>query len=141
MDEILQRDLAGDGFMASLLATFSCLALLLAALGIYCVMAFGVAQRTHEIGMRMALGAGPSRVLRLILKEGLTLSGIGLLVGLGGAYAVERTMRSRLFGVGSLDPLVLGAVAIVLVASALLACYLPARRAMRVDPMVALRYE
>ena len=141
MDEILQRDLAGDGFMASLLATFSCLALLLAALGIYGVMAFGVAQRTHEIGMRMALGAGPSRVLRLILKEGLTLSGIGLLVGLGGAYAVERTMRSRLFGVGSLDPLVLGAVAIVLVASALLACYLPARHAMRVDPMVALRYE
>ena len=141
MDEVLQNDLQGDSFMTSLLATFSGFALLLAALGIYGVMAFSVAQRTHEIGMRMALGADRSRILRLIFKEGVILSLIGIAVGLGGAYAVQRIMGSQLYGVGSLDPLVLGAVAGVLLVAALLACYVPARRAMSVDPMVALRYE
>jgi putative ABC transport system permease protein len=141
MDDILDRSLSGDRLETSLLGTFAALALILAALGIYGVMAFAVAQRTHEIGLRMALGAAPSRVLSLIIKEGMTLTAIGLAVGLAGSYLVARAMQSQLYGVGSIDPVVLSAVAFVLAATALLACYLPARRAMRVDPMVALRYE
>jgi ABC-type antimicrobial peptide transport system permease subunit len=141
MDDILDRSLSGDRLETSLLGTFAALALILAALGIYGVMAFAVAQRTHEIGLRMALGAAPSRVLSLIIKEGMTLTAIGLAVGLAGSYLVARAMQSQLYGVGSIDPVVLAAVAFVLAATALLACYLPARRAMRVDPMVALRYE
>ncbi|HXA57214.1 MAG TPA: ABC transporter permease [Candidatus Acidoferrum sp.] len=141
MDEILERDLSGDRFATTLLGTFAAVALILAAMGIYGVMAFAVAQRTHEIGLRMALGAVPSRVLGLIVKEGMLLTGIGLALGLAGSYLVGRAMKAELYGIGSIDPLVFGAVAAVLVASALLACYVPARRAMRVDPMVALRYE
>ncbi|HKQ85835.1 MAG TPA: ABC transporter permease, partial [Candidatus Acidoferrales bacterium] len=141
MDQILDRDLSGDRFATSLLGTFAAVALILASLGIYGVMAFGVTQRTHEIGLRMALGAAPSRVLGLVIREGMTLTAIGLGIGLAGSYLVARAMQSQLYGVGSMDPLVLAAVAIVLSATALLACYVPARRAMRVDPMVALRYE
>ena len=141
MDEIMDRDLSGDRLETSLLGTFAALALVLASLGIYGVMAFAVAQRTHEIGLRMALGAGPSRVLQLILKEGMMLTGIGLVFGLAGSYLVAKAMRSALYGVGSMDPIVLAAVSVVLAGTALLACYIPARRAMRVDPMVALRYE
>jgi putative ABC transport system permease protein len=113
----------------------------LAALGIYGVMAFAVAQRTHEIGLRMALGAGPSRVLSMIVKEGMILTFAGLVFGLTGAFLVGRAMKSQLYGIGAIDPVAFGAVAAVLVSAALLACYIPARRAMRVDPMVALRYE
>jgi putative ABC transport system permease protein len=141
MDEILDRTLSGDRFATTLLGTFAAVALILATLGIYGVMAFAVAQRTHEIGLRIALGAGPSRVLRLVVGEGMTLTAIGLAIGLAGSYFVARAMQSELYGVGPLDPVVLGAVAFVLSATALLACYVPARRAMRVDPMVALRYE
>ncbi|HKV47121.1 MAG TPA: ABC transporter permease [Candidatus Acidoferrales bacterium] len=141
MDEIMDRNLSGDKLETSLLGTFAALALVLASLGIYGVMSFAVAQRTHEIGLRMALGAGPSRVLRLIVKEGMILTGIGLLFGLGGSYLVAKVMQSALYGVGTMDPLVLAAVSVILACTALLACYLPARRAMRVDPMVALRYE
>jgi putative ABC transport system permease protein len=141
MDEILDRTLSGDRFATTLLGTFAAVALILASLGIYGVMAFAVAQRTHEIGLRMALGAGPSRVLRLVVGEGMMLTALGLGIGLAGSYFVARAMQAELYGVGSIDPLVLGAVAIVLSATALLACYVPARRAMRVDPMVALRYE
>ena len=115
--------------------------LLLAALGIYGVMSFAVAQRTHEIGLRMALGAGQGRVLALILKEGVTLAFIGLALGLGGAYLVGRTMHSLFYDVGVVDFTAFSAVAATLLASALLACYIPARRAARVDPLVALRYE
>jgi putative ABC transport system permease protein len=141
MDDILNESRAGDRLMTSLLGGFAALALVLASLGIYGVMAFAVAQRTHEIGLRMALGAGPSRVLGLIVREGMTLTAIGLVIGLGGSYLVARAMQSVLYGVGSIDPIVLSVVACVLAGTALLACYVPARRAMRVDPMVALRYE
>ena len=141
MDQILDRDLSGDRFATSLLGTFAAVALILASLGIYGVMAFGVTQRTHEIGLRMALGAAPSRVLGLVIREGMTLTAIGLGIGLAGSYLVARAMQSQLYGVRSMDPLVLAGVAIVLSATALVACYVPARRAMRVDPMVALRYE
>jgi len=141
MDQILDQDMAGDRFDTILLGTFAAVALILSALGIYGVMAFAVAQRTHEIGLRMALGAGPGRVLSLILKEGMILTCVGLAFGLAGAFLTGRAMKSQLYGIGSIDPVAFGAVAAVLVVSALLACYIPARRAMRVDPMIALRYE
>jgi putative ABC transport system permease protein len=141
MDQILDQDMSGDRFLTILLGTFAGVALILAALGIYGVMAFAVAQRTHEIGLRMALGAGPSRVLSMIVKEGMILTFAGLVFGLTGAFLVGRAMKSQLYGIGAIDPVAFGAVAAVLVSAALLACYIPARRAMRVDPMVALRYE
>jgi putative ABC transport system permease protein len=116
-------------------------ALLLAALGIYGVMAFEVEQRTHEIGLRMALGAGRAQVLALILKDGMIQAVAGLALGFVGAFFVGRAMQSRLYGIGAIDPVALGGVAAVLLAAALLACYVPARRATKVDPMVALREE
>jgi putative ABC transport system permease protein len=141
MDQILDRSLLGDQFIAALFGSFAGTALLLAAMGIYGVMAFGVAQRTHEIGLRIALGAGKEQVLRLILREGLLLVTAGLGLGLFGAYFLGRAMQSTLYGVGTIDLGAFCAVAMILLASALLACYLPARRATRIDPMVALRYE
>ena len=129
------------GVLLPLTGTFAAVALILAALGIYGVMSFAVAQRTHEIGLRMALGAGPSRVLGLVVKEGMILTLAGLIFGMLGAFLVGRAMKSQLYGIGTIDPVAFGGVATVLVVSALLACYIPARRAMRVDPMVALRYE
>jgi predicted permease len=139
MDQVLNEHLAGDRFTAVLYASFAAVALLLAAVGIYGVMGFAVAQRTHEIGLRMALGAGQPRVLRLVLKEGLALALGGLGVGLCGAYFVGRAMRSILYGTGTIDVTALSLVALVLVSSALLACWFPARRATGVDPIVALR--
>jgi putative ABC transport system permease protein len=141
MDQILDRSLLGDQFIAALFGSFAGTALLLAAMGIYGVMAFGVAQRTHEVGLRIALGAGKEQVLRLILREGLLLVTAGLGLGLFGAYFLGRAMQSTLYGVGTIDLGAFCAVAMILLASALLACYLPARRATRIDPMVALRYE
>jgi putative ABC transport system permease protein len=117
-------------------------ALLLAALGVYGVMSFSIAQRTPEIGMRMALGAGQGQVRRQILREGATLSAGGLMLGVGGAYALGRAMQSTLFvGTGAMNVPVLLTVSAVLLASALLACYVPARRASAVDPIIALRQE
>jgi len=104
-------------------------------------MSFAVAQRTHEIGLRMALGAGPAQVLRLVLQEGMLLALAGLVVGMGGTYFVGRVMKSMLYQVTVIDPVAFSAVTVVLLLSALLACYIPARRATRVDPMVALREE
>jgi putative ABC transport system permease protein len=141
MDEIVDQSLANDRFQMVLYASFAGVALLLAALGIYGVMAFAVAQRTHEIGMRIALGAGRGQVLRLVMKEGVVLALAGLALGLIGAGFVGRAMRGMLFGVGAIDIRAFVVVALTLLASALLACYVPARRAARVDPMVALRYE
>jgi putative ABC transport system permease protein len=141
MDQIFDESLLGDQFVAALFGCFAGTALLLAALGIYGVMAFGVAQRTHEIGLRIALGAGKEQVLRLILREGLLLASAGLGIGLLGAYFLGRAMQSTLYGVGTIDFGAFCAVAMVLLASSLLACYFPARRATRIDPIVALRYE
>jgi putative ABC transport system permease protein len=141
MDQILSESLSLDRFGMVLYGSFAALALLLAAIGIYGVTAFGVAQRTHEFGVRMALGAAGRHVLALVLREGLTLALFGLALGLGGAYLVGRVMQSSLYGVSALDLRAFGAVAAVLLAAALLACYIPARRASRVDPMVALRDE
>jgi putative ABC transport system permease protein len=113
----------------------------LAALGVYGVMAFSIAQRTPEIGLRMALGAAAGHVRRQILWEGAMLSAGGLLLGAGGAYALGRAMQSTLFGTGAMSAPVLVGVSTVLLASALVACYVPARRASAVDPMIALRQE
>lgn len=141
MDQIMNESMAGDRFTAFLFGGFAGIALLLAALGIYSVMSFAVAQRTHEIGLRMALGAGKRNVLRLVLREGMTLALAGLGLGLVGSYFVGRAMHSLFYNVGTIDAAAFGAVAILLLTSALLACYVPARRATRVDPMQALRQE
>ncbi len=141
MDQVKDESMAGDRFGAFLFGTFAGAALLLAALGIYGVMSFAVVQRRHEIGLRMALGAGQRSVLALILKEGMLLAFLGLVVGLGGAYLVGRTMHSLMYGVGAVDFTAFSAVAAVLLVSALLACYVPALRASNVDPMQTLREE
>jgi putative ABC transport system permease protein len=141
MDQLVHESLASDRFSTVLFASFAGLALLLAAIGIYGVMSFAVAQRTHEIGLRIALGAGPQQVLRLVIGEGMLLALIGLGVGLGGTYFVGRVMKTVLYQVNAVDPGAIGAVTAVLLLSALLACYLPARRATEVDPIVALRDE
>jgi len=141
MDQLVDESLAGDRFSTVLFSSFAGVALLLAAIGIYGVMSFAVAQRTHEIGLRIALGAGPNQVLRLVLQEGMVLAFLGLLVGLAGTYFVGRVMKTLLYQVNAIDPSAISAVATVLLLSAFFACYIPARRATQVDPMVALREE
>jgi putative ABC transport system permease protein len=141
MDQIVSESLIGDRFISVLYGAFAIVALLLAAIGTYGVMAFMVAQRTHEIGLRIALGATREQVLGLVLKEGVVLALIGLALGLVGACLVGHAMKSTLYGVGTVDFAAFSVVSITLLASALLACYFPAQRATKVDPMVALRYE
>jgi putative ABC transport system permease protein len=141
MEEVKSRTLAGDRFTMVLYGSFACVALVLAAVGIYGVMAFTVAQREHEIGLRMALGASRGNVVGLILREGTVLALIGLGLGLIGAYFVGRAMHSTLYGVGSIDLTAVGLVAAVLFSAALLASWIPARRAASVEPMLALRGE
>jgi putative ABC transport system permease protein len=141
MDRLLDRALLGDQFIASLFGAFALVALSLAGVGIYGVMAFGVTQRTHEIGLRIALGADKQQVLGLILREALFLALGGLGLGLIGATLLGRAMQSTLYGVATVDLGAFTAVALILLASALIASYIPARRASKVDPMVALRYE
>jgi putative ABC transport system permease protein len=139
MEQLVDDAHAGDRFSTGLIAIFAAVALLLAVLGIYGVMAFLVAQRTHEIGLRIALGAGRLDVLRMVLGEGVRLSAIGLAAGLGGAYLVGRAMQGMLYGVKALDLTAFASVAALLMAAALLACCVPAQRAAWVDPVVALR--
>jgi putative ABC transport system permease protein len=141
MSEVVGRSMVQPRFLSLLLATFSVIALFLAAIGIYGVMAYSVAQRTQEIGVRMALGAQRLHVLRLVFGQGFVLLAIGTLIGLGGAFALTRVMHNLLFGITPTDPLTYAAVVALLAAVALLACYIPARRATKVDPLVALRYE
>jgi putative ABC transport system permease protein len=141
LEQVRHEDLSGERFSLLLYATFAAIALALAAVGIYGVMAYVVGERTHEIGLRMALGASRGRVVRMVLREGVLLAAGGLGLGLIGAYFVGRAMRTMLFGVGSIDVAAFSAVGVVLVLSALVACYFPARRAAAVDPMRALRIE
>jgi hypothetical protein len=123
------------------LGGFAVAGLVLACMGVYGTTAYAVSRRTHEIGIRMALGARGSDVLRAVLGQGLKLTGTGLLIGLVGAFAATRIIRSLLYDVSPTDPLTFVCVAVLLTGVALLACWLPARRAARIDPMVALRYE
>jgi putative ABC transport system permease protein len=139
MDEVRDIDLAEDRFVLVLFASFAGVALLLAAVGIYGVMAFAVSQRTQELGLRLALGSGRGRVIWLILHDAALLAGIGLACGLAGAAIVGRAMSSTLYGVGAIDLWVLLTVAVILFFAALLASILPARRAAAIEPMQALR--
>jgi len=141
MEELVSRSMVQPRFLALLLATFSGIALFLAAIGIYGVMAYSVAQRTQEIGVRMALGARPLHVLRLVLGQSLVMLLIGTVIGLAGAFALTRLMSTLLFEVTATDPLTYVSVIGLLAVVALLACYIPARRAAKVDPLIALRYE
>ncbi len=141
MEEILDAELFQRRVQTTLLAAFAGLALVLAALGLYGVLSHLVGQQIPEIGMRMALGAAPSDILRHIVGHGLWLTGIGLGFGIAAALAVSRLLGAVLFGVKPTDPLTYGAVTVVLLLTAVIACYLPARRAMQVDPIIALREE
>jgi putative ABC transport system permease protein len=132
---------AGNRVLTKLMVFFGSLALFLGAIGIYGVMAHTVAQRTHEIGIRMALGANPVQVMGMVVRQGMTLTLIGIAIGIVGAFGVTRTLGSMLYQVTTSDPATFVGVAILFALVAIAACYVPARRAMRVDPMVALRYE
>ena len=141
MREFLTAAVAARRFNMELIGVFAATALLLAAAGLYAVIAYLVSQRTREIGIRLALGATPRHILRLMIGQGMRLTLIGVAIGLAGAIAVTRLMRSLLFAVAPSDLMTFGISAVVLILVALLACFLPARRATKVDPLVALRYE
>jgi putative ABC transport system permease protein len=141
MEQRLADSMSGARFNTTLLSFFGLVALVLASVGVYGVIAYFVSQRTHEIGIRMALGASGRNVLRMVMGQGIAMTAIGLLLGLGGALAVTRFLSSLLFEIRPSDPATIVGVMAMLGGVALAACYLPARRAMRVDPMVALRYE
>ena len=141
LDQVVSDSVAGPRFVTLLLGLFAGLALALAAIGIYGVISYSVAQRTQEIGVRMALGAEAGSVLRLVMRQGLLLAVVGIGVGMAAAAAATRALSSLLYEVSRTDPLTFGSVIVFLVVVAMLASYLPARRASRIDPMVALRNE
>ena len=141
MDQLISQSIAPWRFNMLLLSLFAGIALILAAVGIYGVISYSVTQRTHEIGIRMALGAQTGDVLRLVVRQGLRLVLIGVAIGLGIAFTLTRVMTSLLYGVKTTDPITFTAIPVLLTGVALLACYLPARKAIKVDPMAALRNE
>ena len=141
LDDRLERNVASDTLIVYLSAGFGLLALLLASLGLYGVLAYVVTRRTGEIGIRMALGARPPDVRRMVVRDGLRVAVLGVLIGAACALAASRLIQTLLFGVTPSDPLTYGAIAAALLAVAFLASFLPARRAARVDPMTALRVE
>ncbi|HEV7860837.1 MAG TPA: FtsX-like permease family protein, partial [Pyrinomonadaceae bacterium] len=141
MEDVLNNSLARQRFNMLLMSCFAMVAAILAAVGLYGVMAYSVSQRTHELGIRMALGAQRRDILTLIVGHGLKLAAIGVAIGLFGAFALTRVIESLLYGISTTDPTTFGAIALLLVLVSLLASFIPARRATKVDPMIALRYE
>jgi putative ABC transport system permease protein len=141
MDGVVADANAQPRFEMLLLGIFAAVALLLAAVGIYGVMSYAVSRRTHEMGIRVSLGARRTDVVLLVVRQGMVLALIGSAAGIVAALGLSRLMKSLLYGVKPIDPLVYGGVSILLMVVAMAATYLPARRAMRVDPMIALRYE
>jgi len=141
MEQTVSRSTAAENFNMLVLTIFGCAALLLAGIGIYGLMAYSVAQRTQEIGIRLALGAGASSVRNMVVFQGLRLALAGVLIGLAAAFGLTRLIASLLFGVKAFDPIVFAVVPVVLLGVALVAVWLPAIRASRVDPIHALRYE
>jgi putative ABC transport system permease protein len=141
IDQLVAQSLNQRRFNLLLLASFAALALVLAGVGLYGLISFMTAQRTYEIGIRMAFGADASDVLKLIIGQGMALTLAGIAIGFAASLALNRLMQKLLFGIGPTDPITFVVIALVLCAVPLLACYIPARRATRVDPMVALHYE
>jgi putative ABC transport system permease protein len=142
LDEYMQRfTYAEPRFGLVVMGVFAAVGLLLVAVGVFSVVAYTVSRQTHEIGVRMALGAGRGQVLAMVLRMGLRLLGTGVVLGLAGSAAVSRVIASQLWGVSAHDPLTMALVAAVVAGAGLAACWFPARRATRVDPLVALRYE
>jgi ABC-type antimicrobial peptide transport system permease subunit len=141
MDQVVSESTARQNFNMLLLSIFAGLALLLAAIGIYGLMSYTVEQRTQELGIRMALGASRGDMLKLVVRQGMLLAGIGVVIGLAASFGLNRLLANLLFGVKTTDPTTYVAVAVILVSVALLATYIPARRATKIDPLVALRYE
>jgi putative ABC transport system permease protein len=141
LDSVLSESVAVPRFRTTILGIFAGVALLLASVGIYGVISYGVSQRTQEIGIRMALGAGASDVLKLVVKGGMLLVLIGVVVGIGGAFALTRLLTTLLFEITPTDATTFASVASLLIVVSALACYIPARRATKVDPLVALRNE
>jgi putative ABC transport system permease protein len=141
MNEAISDSLAERRFAMILLDAFAAMALLLACIGLYGVISYLVGQRTHEMGIRIALGAQRRNVLRLVLSDGIKMAVSGIAIGLFAAFGLTRLLAKMVYGVSTTDPITFAAIAFVLLVVALLACYLPARRATKVDPLVALRYE
>jgi len=141
MEQIVDQSVAPRRFSMLLLAVFAVVALALAIIGIYGMLSYAVAQRTREIGLRMTLGAQRTDVMRLVIGHGMKLAIAGVILGLIASFALTRTMKTLLFGVSATDPVTFGLITLVLVVVALLACWIPARRATRVNPIEALRYE
>jgi putative ABC transport system permease protein len=141
MDHVVSESITQPRFNLFLLGLFGAVAMVLSAAGIYGVTAYTVTQRTHELGIRIALGAQVGDVLKMILGQGMAVIGVGLVVGLAAAFALTRLLRTLLFGVGENDPLTFVAITAILVLVALIACYIPARRATKVDPLTSLRAE
>ncbi len=141
MDDLLGESIAEPRLYGTLLAVFSFVALALAAVGLYGVISYTVALRTHEIGVRLALGARAGDILRLVVGQGMKLTFVGIVIGVACALALTRVAKSLLYGVSATDPATFSFVALLLAVVAALACYIPARRATKIDPTIALRYE